>query len=154
MPVGSPRVYDRSEIARQLLEWSLKETSLNLCGFCGEKEIDPNVILRWTKDLNDDEFGRAYRLVKARLGERREQRLGEGKLHTKAYDLNAKTYDYFLKVEHYEQLDYEAKLKAAEAITVTDQQLEGYAKVTNAISKYHSAELKTEATKETQNHNG
>ena len=45
------------------------------------------------------------------LGHRREKLLSENKLHVKAYDLNAKTYDAFLKAESREEKAFDADLK-------------------------------------------
>lgn len=108
-----PRTYDRDKVERDLFEWSKKDTSVNLCGFCDEFDLDPDVLLKWAKaDL--DGLGRTYRLAKARLGSRRELKLKNGDLHTKAYDLNAATYDLFLKEEKMAMLKYESDLSKEE----------------------------------------
>jgi len=103
---GRPREHDRDEIAKKMIEWAKKENSLNLCGFCGEVEIDPCKITQWAAECEN--FRKAYRYAKTLLGERRERRLSEGTLHQKAYGLNAHVYDQFLKDEARDLIKYEA----------------------------------------------
>jgi len=108
MVAGAPRTYDREKIANDILEWVKLDSSINLCEFCALNLIPANIILRWSRE--DDEFRTTYDIVRQFIGFRREQKLAEGKLHVKAYDLNAKTYDRFLKEEAREEKDYEATI--------------------------------------------
>jgi len=94
MAGGAPRTWDRVEIAEKLLDWSKKDTSYHLGEFCADIEIDPNTLLKWTN--SEDEFGRTYRIVKARLGARREKKEALNHIHSKGYELNVMTYDPFL----------------------------------------------------------
>lgn len=112
MAVGRPKEHDRKEIAAAMIEWAKKDDSTNLCGFCCEVEINANSLLRWKDE--DEEFRGTYELVKQFLGNRREKMLSDGKLHVKAYDLNAKTYDRFLKEEHKEESKYQSDLRKGE----------------------------------------
>lgn len=107
--MGRPREHDRDEIAEKMVIWAKKESSLNLCGFCAEVEIDPCKITQWATDCEN--FRKAYRHAKALLGERRERRLSEGTLHQKAYGLNAHVYDQFLKDEARDLIKYEADVR-------------------------------------------
>lgn len=112
MVSGRLRKHDRDQIALDMIEWAQKEDSLNLNGFCGMKLLAPSKISNWAKE--DDFFRQAYEVTKGILGERRERLLGESKLHVKAYDLNACTYDHFLKENRMEMARFEALLKFAE----------------------------------------
>ncbi len=106
---GRPREYDRDFIACELVLWAKKETSINLCEFCADKMLPPSKISIWAKECPN--FRKAYELAKCFLGYRREQMLTKETLHVKAYDLNATTYDYFLKEEKRLQAEYEASLR-------------------------------------------
>ena len=114
MVMGRPQEYDRKQVAVNLVEWEKKATSINLCGFCTTHDpLLPHVYLsRWAKD--DEDFRLAYETAKAFLGNRREQMLNDDLLHVKAYDLNATTYDWFLKDEKRQQAEFESSLKEKE----------------------------------------
>jgi hypothetical protein len=103
--IGRPREYDRDQIARDLIEWAKKPDSINLNKFCALHDpiIPPSYITDWAKECDD--FSAAYESAKLFLGFRREEKLNDETLHVKAYDLNAKTYDYFLN----DQLKKESK---------------------------------------------
>lgn len=103
--------WDKEAVANKLIEWAKKDDSLNLNHFCCTHipPIPPSYIVRWSKD--SDVFCQAYEIAKSQLGHRRERKLKEGELHVKAYDLNAATYDYFLKQEKRDQAEHEASLK-------------------------------------------
>lgn len=108
--MGRPRKYDRDQVALMLLDWAFKEDSLNLNGFCGEILITPSKITEWAREENN--FRLAYETAKAIISERREQKLNDGELHVKAYDLNASVYDHFLKMERREFAQFESLLKS------------------------------------------
>jgi len=94
---GRPREFDRVKIAADLLEWAAKDDSINLNKFCAYNGINPYAMLRWKEE--DKEFRKAYEEAKSWLGFRREEQLSKGKLHVKAYDLNATVYDAFGREE-------------------------------------------------------
>lgn len=96
---GRYRLHDREKIAEELIEWAKQPESTNLCKFCCTREppMNPRKMSEWADE--DDFFKEAYETAKAFIGGRREELLSKGKLHVKAYDLNATTYDYFLKEE-------------------------------------------------------
>jgi len=127
MVSGRLREHDREDIAIKMLDWCKEESSLNLCGFCAKYELDPDVVLRWSKQ--DEFFGRTYRIVKSTLGERRERKLKEGELHNKAYDLNAATYDLFLKDERQTEKKFESELASQIAQQGTEIQNEKFDKL-------------------------
>jgi hypothetical protein len=108
-PFGRPREYDRDDIQAKLLAWAKKETSINLCGFSAENQIASTKILDWARECPT--FRETYNIVRETLGERRERLLTQGLLHTKAYDVNAKHYDRYLKEDSREDLIFENKLK-------------------------------------------
>lgn len=105
---GRPIERDRKEIAKQLLAWAKKEDSINLCGFC--ISLDPPLSPEKLSIYRDEdvEFRQSFFIAKAMLGERRERLLNKNKIHLKAYDLNARTYDYFLD----EKKSLEAKIES------------------------------------------
>ena len=107
--VGRPREHDRKEIAEKLVTWAKLDNSLNLCAFCCLNEIPPSRLAVWARECN--QFCIAYELSKSFIAVRREQKLSSGELHVKAYDLNASTYDYFLKEEKREEKSFDAELK-------------------------------------------
>ncbi len=110
--MGRPREHDRVKVAKDLIEWSKKPDNINLCGFCADYDLDPNLILTWAN--GDENFSRAYRIAKANLGIKREKMLNKGKLHQLAYAKNSKVYDPFLKSEEREDATFESNLKKEE----------------------------------------
>jgi hypothetical protein len=107
--MGRPLLHDKEEIAKRLIVWAEKETSLNLNAFCAENRICPSDIFLFSKKC--EPFSKAVKFAKACLAIRREQNLNSGKMHAKAYDLNAAVYDLFLKEEKREQVRFEAEMK-------------------------------------------
>lgn len=108
--MGRPREHDRDQIALDLIEWAKTDDALNLNKFCAIKGIAPPKITDWAKE--DNFFREAYELCKAHIGYRREEKLKTGEVHVKAYDLNATTYDHFLKQERRSALEHEVTLKS------------------------------------------
>lgn len=106
---GRPFEYDRNEVAEKLLEWSILDNSINLCSFCAENKIIPQNLTKWA--IDHEWLSLALQLTKAYLGARREVKLSEGKLHAKAYDLNAATYDHFLKEERRDEKQFDHDLQ-------------------------------------------
>ncbi len=117
---GRHREHDRQQIAKDLIEWARKDTSINLNEFCCTHDpiIVPSKLSQWAKD--DDFFRQAYESAKAFIGYRRERKLSNNELHVKAYDLNATTYDYFLKEERMAMAKYESSLKAQENVAISE----------------------------------
>lgn len=107
--------FDKELIAQQMIEWSKLDDSINLCGFSADHDVSPRIIMQWAKE--NEQFSRTYEAVKTRIGARRERKLNEGKLHVKAYDLNANVYDLYRKEESREQLTFESDLKNKDANT-------------------------------------
>jgi hypothetical protein len=119
MVSGRLKVWDREEIAEKMLVWAAKDTSRNLNGFCAEIKIPPSNITRWAKE--NEIFCQAYEIVKAILAERREEGLVSGAVHVKAYDLNVKVYDAFLKEESREEKIFESSLKSGEGEEINQE---------------------------------
>lgn len=119
-PGGRPREHDREQIAIDMIKWAEKYDSINLCKFCAlyEPKIPPYKLSIWAKE--DEEFRKAHEIAKAFLGFRREEWLNTEKLHVKGYDLNAQTYDFFLKEEKRQQAEFESSLKSQEQIAVSE----------------------------------
>ena len=116
MVAGRPG-HDREEIARKLIEWARKEESRNLNGFCCQLEppINANMVMNWARECI--KFREAYEIAKAFLADRRERLLNEGKMHVKAFDLNASVYDIFTQDEKRSQAEFESKLRNTENST-------------------------------------
>jgi len=122
MSGGAPRTHDRSKVAQDLIEWAQRETSINLCAFCREYKVNASPVIRWAKE-DPDEFGQAYEYAKLCLGERREKMLKDNLIHVKAYDLNATTYDLFMRDERRSQAEFENSIKqiVAEPVYKNDE---------------------------------
>ena len=112
MNMTRPREHDRDKIAQDLVKWAQKDDSINLNHFCALNLLAPSKISQWAKE--DESFRQAYETAKAFLGYRREMLLNKEMLHVKAYDLNATTYDHFLKEERRDQSSFESNLKKEE----------------------------------------
>lgn len=111
MPAGRPREHDRNQVALDMIEWARRDDSINLCKFAAlyNPPIAPSILISWTK--TDPEFHKAYETAKQFLGFRREEMLNKDMLHVKAYDLNATTYDPYLKLERMEMSSFDASLR-------------------------------------------
>ena len=114
MGAGRPKEFDRDKIAKDLIAWAKLPDSINLCKFCVTYEvfIPPKYIAVWAKE--SDTFSAAYEFAKMCLGARREEMLNSDQLHVKAYDLNAKTYDYFLNEQVQSTAKFESSLRKDE----------------------------------------
>lgn len=119
---GRPKEYDRKAIASALIEWAKRDDSINLNKFCAYHDpiISPHAMLRWCRE--DNEFRTAYEQAKTFLGFRREEKLNNGELHTKAFDLNATVYDAFHRAEKIELDDMESARKVKEAKAGTPEE--------------------------------
>lgn len=106
---GRKPKYDRLEYAEKLIEWALKPDSRNLNGFCAENLIPYEYINRWARE--NEQFRLTYNTVMQIIGQRREEDLKSGKLHVKAYDLNAKVYDHVKRDADRNELEFELRLK-------------------------------------------
>lgn len=122
--MARPRKHDREKLAEELVLWAKKPDSINLNKFCAMNLIAPSKIAFWAKD--DEEFRTAYEIAKSFLAYRREELLNLDELHVKAYDLNATTYDFFLREERRQQAQFEAELKAQEDKAVADSFIDKY----------------------------
>lgn len=113
---GRPREHDRVKLANDMLEWCRIEGNYNLCGFTEVSGVIPTTILRLVKE--DEIFREAYEECKTILGAKREKAVSEGKLHNRAYENNAKTYDKYLRLETRSEKEFESKLKTQESIEI------------------------------------
>ncbi len=107
---GRPREYDPKDMAEKILAWAELPDSTNLCGFSAFHMIPPSRVSTLAKQ--NDDFRRAFELAKSILADRREKYLSQELLHVKAYDLNATTYDFYLKEEKMEMAKHQASLSA------------------------------------------
>jgi hypothetical protein len=132
---GRPREHDRDKIASDMIEWARKPDSINLCKFCAcyDPPIWPTKLTLWAKE--SDSFRQSYEIAKLFLGYRREEMLNSEALHVKAYDLNAATYDYFLKEEKRANAEFESKLKAQEQNAASESDNQKLDALTNQISE-------------------
>ncbi len=136
---GRPREHNREQIAQDMIEWARKDDSLNLNKFCAlyDPPIPPSKITHWAKE--EEGFRQAYESTKAFIGFRREEKLNANELHVKAYDLNATTYDHFLKEERRQQAEFEAALKSDENQKVDDKIEFGYKSIMIQLGNLQSS---------------
>lgn len=106
--MARPREWDRDQVADDLVAWAQLDDSINLCAFCANKLIPPSKLPQWSVEC--EIFRQAYDLAKIFIAVRREAKLNKNELHVKAYDLNAATYDYFMKKEKRDQAKFECDL--------------------------------------------
>lgn len=118
-PVGRPPEHDREATRLKMLEWVKDESQINLLAFSEHVMIAPSVVIRMSKE--SEAFRQTYDLVRSIIGKRREQALATGSLHVKAYDLNAQTYDQYLKAERREDSEFESKLRTKENSSIPPQ---------------------------------
>lgn len=113
--MGAPRKHNYEEITEKLYEWSALDDSINLCHFCCVY-LDPPITPDYFCDManRDENLSKAYKIARSRIGARRENKLNKGDLHVKAYDLNAPTYDYFMKQEKRAEKQFDHNLKKQE----------------------------------------
>lgn len=142
--VGRPREHNREQIAIDMIVWASLDTSVNLNGFCCSYKppIDPTKITQWAHEETEDglQFRKAYNATKSFLAERRETNLNKGKLHVKAYDLNAKVYDHFLRQEYRDDIAYQIMLKAKEDSCNSVEDLARYNALMDQLSDLQKAQ--------------
>ena len=129
---GRPREHDRDAIGQALVDWSQKPDSINLCKFCALEGLPPSYLTKWANEC--DYFSKAYEYAKTNIGARREEMLNMELLHVKAYDLNAKTYDYFLDEKFQKNAQFEASLSNKENTTYTPEDKAKIDNINNQIS--------------------
>lgn len=132
--IGRPREHNREEIRIKMLEWvQANPDELNLLAFSEVVLIAPTVIIRWSKE--DEMFRQTYDLVRAIIGIRRERALSNDTLHVKAYDLNAQTYDQYLKADRHEDMKYLSDLKSKENQVLPENDVKRFEVMMDLISK-------------------
>lgn len=133
-PGGRPREHNREQIAKDLIEWARKEDSINLNAFCAlyDPPIPPSKIYIFGSE--DPEFRKSVEIAKAFLAARRESWLSKDWLHVKGYDINAATYDYFLKEEKRDQAKFESSLRKEEVKLVDEKTEKNFDKLMGMIS--------------------
>ncbi len=147
--MGRPKEYDRDKIADDLVDWAKRPDSINLCKFCATYEVmlPPSYITVWAKESTY--FSQAYEFAKTCIGARREEMLNAELMHVKAYDLNAKTYDYFLRdqlVTESDQdtekkkrlMEHEQKLKSENNQNVSDEVIKRFEDFAGIVSRAQS----------------
>jgi len=144
--MARPREHDREKIAEDLIDWAKKEDSINLNKFCCTREppIAPSKISIWASEC--DKFRKAYEQSKAYIGARREEMLTKGTLHVKAYDLNANTYDYFLKQERREQAKFDSDLSKEVAKQISKEDMSRFEQFIQSFQALQSSDLNTAKT--------
>lgn len=118
MGAGRPQEWDIDFLTNELLIWARLPNSLNINGFCISlvPEIDPEYFRALVR--KHAKLSQAFRIAKAHLAIRREEANSEKLLSDKAFMINAKHYDIFLrdfdKEEDQEMLVFQSKLKKEE----------------------------------------
>lgn len=108
MTAGRPREHDREQLALDLIEWSTLETSLNFCAFCALKRIAPPKLADFARV--DEDFREAYDIAKCMIGARRDALVNSKLMAECNYNRNSHVYDYFMRQEHRDDLEFRAKL--------------------------------------------
>ena len=137
-PMGRPREHDRDQIASDMIEWARLPDSINLCGFCCTREppIAPSKITIWAKEC--DNFRKAYETAKCFIADRREKMLNADRLHVKAYDMNAATYDHFMRDERRSTMEFESSLRANENKATSEDDVKRFDTIMDQISSLKS----------------
>lgn len=140
-PSGRPREHDREKIGQELIEWAKQPNSINLNKFCCTRDppLWPCQLSIWADECPI--FRKSYETAKAFLGWRREEWLSAETLHVKAYDLNAATYDYFLKKEKRDQQVFEAKLNSEEHASISADDVKRFEAIMGAMNSLQSSAL-------------
>ena len=112
MVAGRPKEYDRDDLLDKLITWSKLPQSKSLLDFCHLNDLDPDKLSCFARE--NPKFLSAYRMVKARIGNNRENLLSSGTLHQQAFNKNAHVYDYFMREEERDLMKYQSDLKRAE----------------------------------------
>lgn len=110
--MARPQEWNKEEQAELLLEWAAKEDSMNLLGFTNQQMFPPEYLSRWSKE--SDAFCQALKIAKAKVAERRERLVSEGKLYHGAWQRGAAVYDSIIHAHEREQKEFESKLKQKE----------------------------------------
>jgi hypothetical protein len=105
---GFATVHNKEELGDKLVEWAKLPDSVNLNAFCGIIGVSPPQIYVFAKQ--SVYFKECLDLARSYLASHREERLSVGLLHTKAYDVNAAHYDYFLKMSNRDEKQFEVDL--------------------------------------------
>ncbi len=103
---GRPREYDAEKIAKELMEWSKDEESINIAQFCADRGYLPGLIWRLEKESED--FSDAYTLARLKLAERRERLLNNNLLNYGSWQRYQRDYDPFLAKAEKEEKDEDA----------------------------------------------
>lgn len=114
--MGRPKIYDFEKMAIEIDEWSSKESSLNLVGFCTEKGYLPELI--WRAKYECKNFDDNFMMAKMRLADRREKLMNAELLNYGSWNRYQKNYDPFL--DRFE--DAEADKKFAREKKIADTQ--------------------------------
>ena len=143
MVMGRPPKHDWRAIFKDMDEFSKTDECMNLNCFVADHKsgVTPKMIIEKAAvyDTEDKYFSRTYDLVKSRIGKRREAKLSSGSLHAKAYDLNAKAYDYVLKHDSREEKTFEYELaKLQEQEKVSPEVMESFKAFMQQMSTFGS----------------
>lgn len=140
--MARPRTHDREKIMIDMLEWAMKDTSLNVNQFCAwfcNPPIGPQKLSEWSKE--DDWFRESYDAVKAFVAYRRECALKTGELHVKAYDLCAPAYDYIIREMQHAFESFKSKLKQEEQSPVKEEDKHRFDAIMNQLSSLQSSSI-------------
>jgi len=109
--MGRPRIHNREQIAKDIIEWAKLPDSINVNKFCAfyEPPFPCRKLSEWADQ--DENFRLSYEIAKNFLAFRREEWLNSDQLHVKAYDLTAPAYDYVIKEEKRAQAKFEKELE-------------------------------------------
>jgi|SRR6185369_2146044 len=104
--MGRPLVYDPEKLAKELLDWSEDDDSINIAQFCADRGYHSGLIWRLEKESED--FERAYEIARLRLAARRERMLNANVLNYGAWQRYQRGYDPFLAKDEDDKEDKDA----------------------------------------------
>lgn len=106
---GRPAKFDLVAEAQALLEWSTKESSLQLQDFCEERDLITIYLSEWA--VEDKNFGLALKKAKDRIAARRTNLVNAGAMNYGVYNRYQGMYDHLLREDERAEKAYEANLR-------------------------------------------
>jgi hypothetical protein len=106
---GRPREHDRIAYAKSLDEWSKQDNALTLLSWINLNNLYDEVLVTWSQEC--DEFARALKRAKNRIGERRELLANKGEYNYGIYSRAATIYDTTLRLHERADKEHDYELK-------------------------------------------
>jgi hypothetical protein len=144
MVAGRPQEWDVDFLADELLIWARLPNSLNINGFCISlvPEIDPEYFRALVR--KHPSLSQAFRIAKAHLALRREEAHSEKLLSDKAFCINVKHYDTFVKFDILdEEIQAEKRQHDSKLALIDHQAKQEQAKLISPYEEIHELKHKS-----------